>query len=334
MTQVWDDQHRAIPVTVVRVSPARVVQVKTPEKEGYSAAPGHLGHAAPLDALQARARPLREGRASTPGSQARRAAPRRRHRLRGRPGDRASTSSSAGEQIDATAIAKGKGFAGGMKRHNFKGQGAAHGNHKHHRAPGLDRRLRDARTRLQGHEDGRAHGRRPGHDDEPRGRRGRRSSASSSWSRARCPGPRGGVVVLRTTREEPDGRRRRAMSEPRPCADRSRRSDPRPRSARCRAAASTGAVLGERRPRADDLRHRAQRRGPAPGDHGPARGEALRHPVDQDPRRGARRRRASPSARRAPATRARARPARRTTRAAASRSGPSPAATPSARPRR
>ena len=37
MTQVWDDQNRAIPVTVVRVSPARVVQVKTPEKEGYAA---------------------------------------------------------------------------------------------------------------------------------------------------------------------------------------------------------------------------------------------------------------------------------------------------------
>ena len=38
--------------------------------------------------------------------------------------------------IDATAVAKGKGFAGAMKRHNFSGQGAAHGNHKHHRAPG------------------------------------------------------------------------------------------------------------------------------------------------------------------------------------------------------
>jgi large subunit ribosomal protein L3 len=35
-----------------------------------------------------------------------------------------------------TAVSKGKGFAGGMKRHNFKGQGAGHGNHKHHRAPG------------------------------------------------------------------------------------------------------------------------------------------------------------------------------------------------------
>jgi large subunit ribosomal protein L3 len=43
---------------------------------------------------------------------------------------------SAGERVDAIAVSKGKGFAGGMKRHNFKGQGGAHGNHGHHRAPG------------------------------------------------------------------------------------------------------------------------------------------------------------------------------------------------------
>jgi large subunit ribosomal protein L3 len=43
---------------------------------------------------------------------------------------------SAGDKVDVTAVSKGKGFAGGMKRHNFKGQGASHGNHKHHRAPG------------------------------------------------------------------------------------------------------------------------------------------------------------------------------------------------------
>ena len=41
-----------------------------------------------------------------------------------------------GERVDAIATSKGKGFAGGMKRHNFKGQGGGHGNHKHHRAPG------------------------------------------------------------------------------------------------------------------------------------------------------------------------------------------------------
>ena len=43
---------------------------------------------------------------------------------------------TAGERVDVTSVSKGKGFAGGMKRHNFKGQGASHGNHKHHRAPG------------------------------------------------------------------------------------------------------------------------------------------------------------------------------------------------------
>ena len=41
-----------------------------------------------------------------------------------------------GQRVDVTAVSRGKGFAGGMKRHNFKGQGASHGNHKHHRAPG------------------------------------------------------------------------------------------------------------------------------------------------------------------------------------------------------
>jgi large subunit ribosomal protein L3 len=42
----------------------------------------------------------------------------------------------AGERVDVTGISKGKGFAGGMQRHNFKGQGASHGNHKKHRSPG------------------------------------------------------------------------------------------------------------------------------------------------------------------------------------------------------
>ena len=44
MTQVWDDQNRVVPVTVVKVAPCRVVQVKTPDSDGYSAAPGHLRH--------------------------------------------------------------------------------------------------------------------------------------------------------------------------------------------------------------------------------------------------------------------------------------------------
>jgi len=41
-----------------------------------------------------------------------------------------------GERVDVTAVSKGKGFTGAMQRHNFKGQGASHGNHKKHRSPG------------------------------------------------------------------------------------------------------------------------------------------------------------------------------------------------------
>ena len=42
----------------------------------------------------------------------------------------------AGDRVDVTGVSKGKGFAGAMQRHNFKGQGASHGNHKKHRSPG------------------------------------------------------------------------------------------------------------------------------------------------------------------------------------------------------
>ena len=62
-----------------------------------------------------------------------------------------STCSPHGERVDVTAVSRGKGFAGAMKRHNFKGQGASHGNHKHHRAPGSIGSCVVPRPGLQGH---------------------------------------------------------------------------------------------------------------------------------------------------------------------------------------
>jgi large subunit ribosomal protein L3 len=134
MTQIWDDQNRAIAVTVVRVTPARVVQLKTPERDGYSALqvtygnrkPGKLNR--PLAGHYAKAEvdpgvELVELRIDDSGSY--------------HVGQELKVDMlSAGDKIDVTAVSKGKGFAGGMKRHNFKGQGASHGNHKHHRSPG------------------------------------------------------------------------------------------------------------------------------------------------------------------------------------------------------
>ena len=132
MTQVWDTDHHAVAVTVIRVTPARVVQLKTPDRDGYAALQVTYGSPAkvnrPLAGHYAKAdvepgRQLVELRIDDSSAYS--------------VGQELSVDSlAAGEKIDVTAVSKGKGFAGGMKRHNFKGQGASHGNHKHHRAPG------------------------------------------------------------------------------------------------------------------------------------------------------------------------------------------------------
>jgi large subunit ribosomal protein L3 len=134
MTQIWDDQQRAIPVTVVRVTPARVVQVKTAEHDGYSALQVTYG----LRRASAVNKPEAGHFAKAGVDPGRRLVELRVDNTSeytvGQ--ELAADVLAAGEFIDVTAVSRGKGFAGGMKRHNFKGQGASHGNHKHHRAPG------------------------------------------------------------------------------------------------------------------------------------------------------------------------------------------------------
>jgi large subunit ribosomal protein L3 len=134
MTQVWDDQNRAIPVTVLRVAPVRVVQVKTPETEGYSALQVTWGFRR-ASTLTKPEQGHYDKAGVDPG--------RRLVELRLDDASQYEVGQeltadlwSAGERVDAIAVAKGKGFAGGMKRHNFKGQGASHGNHLSHRVPG------------------------------------------------------------------------------------------------------------------------------------------------------------------------------------------------------
>ena len=134
MTQVWTADQKVVPVTVLRVEPARIVQVKTGERDGYTALQVTFGSkdAKKLSKPQA-------GHFAKHGVE-----PGRRLvevRLDSVDGFQvgqviAVDTMAAGEKVDVTAVSRGKGFAGGMKRHNFRGQGAAHGNHKHHRAPG------------------------------------------------------------------------------------------------------------------------------------------------------------------------------------------------------
>lgn len=134
MTQVWDDDNNVVPVTVVRVTPCRVVQVKTPDTDGYSALQVTYGDRDPRKLTK----PL-AGHYDKAGVD---------------PGERLvelrldDVSSyevgqeisvdllDAGDRVDVTAVSKGKGFAGVMKRHNFAGVGASHGAHRVHRKPG------------------------------------------------------------------------------------------------------------------------------------------------------------------------------------------------------
>jgi len=134
MTQVWVDDNRVVPVTVLRVEPARIVQVKTSERDGYSALQVTYGNknSAKLNKAEA-------GHFAKAGVDAgRRLVELRLDSVDGfEVGQEIKVDALAkGQKIDVTAVSRGKGFAGGMKRHNFGGQGASHGNHKHHRAPG------------------------------------------------------------------------------------------------------------------------------------------------------------------------------------------------------
>ena len=196
MTQVWDEQNRAIPVTVLKVAPVRVVQVKTVESDGYSALQVTWGFR--------RASTLTKPQI---GHYAKASVEPGRGLVELRLDDVAEFSVgqelaadvwTAGDRVDAIAVSKGKGFAGGMKRHNFKGQGASHGNHKSHRVPGS---IGACATPSRVFKGTRMAGRMGGHQvttlnlevvqaDEERG---------LILVKGAVPGPRGGVVILRDT---------------------------------------------------------------------------------------------------------------------------------------
>lgn len=133
MTQIFDDQARSIPVTVVKAGPVKVTQIKTIKTDGYNAIQIAYGEAGSVNKPTAGhyakagvepAKHLIEIKVEDPSV----------YKL----GQEISVSElfEAGTKADVSGVSKGKGFAGVMKRHNFAGQQASHGNHKKHRAPG------------------------------------------------------------------------------------------------------------------------------------------------------------------------------------------------------
>ena len=134
MTQVWDDQNRVVPVTVLQVAPCRVVQIKTPERDGYSALQVTFGHKKASKLSKPVAGQF-EKAGVEPGPTL------VELRLDDVSGYEVGQTLKVdvlaeGDLIDVTAVSKGKGFAGVMKRHGFAGQRASHGAHRVHRAPG------------------------------------------------------------------------------------------------------------------------------------------------------------------------------------------------------
>ena len=149
MTQIYDESGHVIPVTVVQAGPCDVLQIRTPQRDGYEAVQlGYLdkprrlarrserGHVAKLDSKRAKKlsaagvelspkagcepkRFIREIRGSVDGLEV---------------GSKIAVDSFEGvEKVDVIATSKGRGFSGAMKRHNFAGQRASHGVKKCHR---------------------------------------------------------------------------------------------------------------------------------------------------------------------------------------------------------
>lgn len=134
MTQVWDEQGRVVPVTVVQVDTNVITQVRNADRDGYEAIQLAFGAIDPRKVTN----PLKghfEAAGVTP----------RRHVAEVRTSNASeftlgqeitADAFEAGQLVDVTGTTKGKGFAGVMKRHGFKGVSASHGSHRNHRKPG------------------------------------------------------------------------------------------------------------------------------------------------------------------------------------------------------
>lgn len=133
MTRVFTEEGVSVPVTVIEVTPNRVSQIKTDETDGYEAVQVTVGERRANRVTKPQA-----GHFAKAGVQAGRKA----GEFRAEAGELQAGSEitleifEAGQSVDVTGTSKGKGFAGGVKRWNFRTQDATHGNSLSHRAPG------------------------------------------------------------------------------------------------------------------------------------------------------------------------------------------------------
>ncbi len=198
MTQIFEESGIAIPVTLIEAGPCYVTQVRTPEKDGYSAVQlgfnevkprrltgGELGHLKRINIPPLRF--LREFRAKDPGVSE---------------GDVVKVDIfSMGERVDVVGTSKGRGFAGAVKRHHFRGGPKTHGQSDRQRAPG---------SRGSGTTPGRVYkgSRGPGHmgDDRVTAQNLKVALVDAERNligvRGAIPGGRGGLVIIKEARKQ------------------------------------------------------------------------------------------------------------------------------------
>lgn len=136
MTRIFTDDGVSVPVTVLDVSNNRVAQIKTPENDGYAAIQVAFGKRRPSRVNKSLAGHLAKAGVEA-GNLLKEFTVSTDELSSLKPGDQISASIFAvGQKVDVTGQSIGKGFQGGIKRHNFKSQRATHGNSVSHNAPG------------------------------------------------------------------------------------------------------------------------------------------------------------------------------------------------------
>jgi large subunit ribosomal protein L3 len=134
MTQIFDENARVVPVTVIQAGPCTVAQLKSPERDGYAAVQLAYGGVRPRKVTKPVA-----------GHYARAGVEPRRHLVELRTDDAGDYAVgqelkadvfAAGDRVDVVGVSKGKGTAGVVKRHGFAGLSASHGTERKHRSPG------------------------------------------------------------------------------------------------------------------------------------------------------------------------------------------------------
>jgi large subunit ribosomal protein L3 len=198
MTQIFDEDGAAIPVTLIEAGPCYVTQIRTAEKDGYSAVQlgflevkpkrltgGQLGHLK-LNNLPP-LRFLREFRAKDPEVEV--GAPVKVDTF------------AVGERVDVVGTSKGRGFMGAVRRYHFRGGPKTHGQSDRHRGPG---------SRSSGTTPGRVYkgSRGPGHMGDDRVTAQNLKIALVDLDRnllgvrGAVPGPRGGLVLIKEARKQ------------------------------------------------------------------------------------------------------------------------------------